>query len=274
MNKDLLKFKFKRKLYKLIPVKTWRKKMLATLPPKYTVLSYTPQQITAFHELLKKYPHILSPETTLDIILQRKISFSRIGDGEFDLIIGEKNIFNKDDEKLKKRLIEINKEKNTPSCLVCLNYYSEDNKWFLYHGTHLLPRVMDTLSFGLEEYGDAYFLLSLIKNKDYTKTRSNNLWKNKNVLFVCRQNSLVREDILNIFSEVNNKDYLDVPALNAFDIYDSILEKITTYPKDWIIYLECGATASVLAWDLAKLNYQALDMGDFYKRLLNQQTSI
>lgn len=254
----------------MIPIRSWRKKMLATLPPKHELLVYSAEQLSDFHNLLTRYPSLLSGEQTLDRVINQHLSFSRIGDGEFNLMINERNIFNKCDDRLRRRLMDICA---TPlqTCLVCLNRYTDDSKWWLYHGINYLPKVMAQVSFHAGPYGDAYFLLSYISNIKETTAgleEIKKLWRGRKVLFVCRQDSLIRKDKLSIFSDVTEKAFLEIPATNAFDRYDAILKAITEYPKDWKIYLECGATASVLAWDLSQSGYQAWDMGDFYKRLV------
>lgn len=269
MNRALLMFEIKRYLFKMIPIRSWRKKMLATLPPKHELLVYSAGQLSDFHNLLKRYPNILSVEQTFDRVINQHLSFSRIGDGEFNLMINERNIFNKCDDRLRRRLIDIC-ETSSQTCLVCLNRYTDNSKWWLYHGLKYLPKVLNQVSFKADTYGDAYFLLSYISNIKETTAgleEIKKLWRGRKVLFVCRQDSLIRKDKLSIFSDVTEKAFLEIPATNAFDRYDAILKAITAYSTDWKIYLECGATASVLAWDLSHAGYQAWDMGDFYKRL-------
>ena len=64
-------------------------------------------------------------------------------------------------------------------------------------------------------------------------------------------------------------EYVYAPSQWAFTEYDRILNQITqNYDKDWLIYLELGSCATVLSYDLAKMGYQALDMGDFYSRII------
>jgi len=65
---------------------------------------------------------------------------------------------------------------------------------------------------------------------------------------------------------VKEKRFVFVPSREAIGYYDSLMKSICAFDKDYIVYLEVGAVATLLAWDLAKLGYQALDVGDFYKR--------
>lgn len=255
----------KKQLFKIAPIKSWRKKLKNTLPAEYQVKWYSKKELAHFCELLKKYPAIMSAEETLNCIVDKKLSFSRIGDGEFNLMIDEGNIFNKNDEKIKQRLIEICESKHQHNCLICLNNYVKTNKWFLYHGLFALPRILSTVKFQKQNFGDAYFLWKTLNQKSITAIKS--IWQNRRILFVGNEDSLCQDDVYDLFNNVKEKKFLFVPAKDAFNNYNEILKEIKTYTSEWVIYLECGATASVLAWDLAQMGYRALDMGDYYKRL-------
>lgn len=269
----------KKQLFKIVPIKSWRKKLKNTLPAEYKVKRYSKKELAYFHEILEKYPAVMSAEETLKIVVEKKLSFSRIGDGEFNLIIDEGNIFNQNDDTLKQRLKQICEEMHSKDCLVCLNNYrcqsewkksaNDWNKWFLYHGLFTLPRVLSTVKFKKQNFGDAYFLCKTLNQKSITTIKS--IWQNRKILFVCNEASLCQDDVYDLFNNVKEKKFLFVPAKDAFNNYNEILKEIKTYTSEWIIYLECGATASVLSWDLAQMGYRALDMGDYYKRLLNHE---
>ena len=263
----------KKQLFKIVPIKSWRKKLKNTLPAEYKVKWYSKKELAYFHEILEKYPAVMSAEETLKIVVEKKLSFSRIGDGEFNLIIDESNVFNHNDDCLKQRLIEIAEARHSRNCLICLNNYKPKNnamyRWFLYHGLFALPRVLSTIKFQKQNFGDAYFLCKTLNQKSITTIKS--IWQNRKILFVCNEASLCQDDVYDLFNNVKEKKFLFVPAKDAFNNYNEILKEIKTYTSEWIIYLECGATASVLSWDLAQMGYRALDMGDYYKRLLNHE---
>ena len=269
---NILKF-----LCKFVPVQKLRKRLREMLPPKCKVFSLSVQDIEKIQEMLVKYPEVFSPEKTLAKVLKIP-SFSRIGDGEFNSIVGASNIFNKFDNRLADRIKEICETGSTPQCLVCLNNYKQPYDfpsygWFVYHGTQHLWKVLQLVTFQKKGYGDAYFLICTTqKGKNIIPVqieKIKSLWNGRKVLFVCNQNSPVIDDKLQLFERVTLKRYLYIPDKNAFDHYKELLNKIKEYGTEWIIYLEAGATASVLAWDLSKEGYRALDMGDFYKRSLS-----
>lgn len=263
----------------LVPSKKLRQKLKKSMPQKYDVLSFSDEAMAKYAQILRQYPDVLSPEDTFELACQ-KLSFSRIGDGEFNNIIGGRNSFNSADPALAVRLKEICEAGSTSSCLVCLNSYKLPEghsayKWFLHHGTRYLNKVLDTVKFKPEEYGDAYFLLrlSLLGNRLNQEglRKIKGLWQERKVLFVCNSESPLIHDDLNLFDNVARKEFLYIPNKNAFAAYAQILTDIKKYDTSWLIYMEAGATASVLAWDLSKDGWQAFDMGDFYKRLLSSQ---
>ena len=51
------------------------------------------------------------------------------------------------------------------------------------------------------------------------------------------------------------------PALNAYDKYEEILEEVLKTDKDRLVLIAMGSTATILAYDLARLGYQAVDIG-------------
>lgn len=263
-------------LCNLVPSAALRKKLKASMPRKWDVISFSPENMEKYRQILKNYPDILSKEETLESALKIR-SFSRIGDGEFNSIIGIRNSFNDVDAKLALRLKEICEKGSDECCLVCLNDYRLPKEhsaytWFLYHGTRYLEDILATVSFKNKKYGDAYFILRLIQN-NYGLNRDainqiKSLWNGQKLLIVCNKQSPLVQDPLNIFDNIKQKDFLFIPDRNAFSSYDQLVEAIKKYDTSWRVYLEAGATASVLAWDLSHLGYQTFDMGDFYKRTL------
>ena len=269
-------WKFVRRLCNLAPSASLRKKLKFSMPKKWDIIRFSPNAIEKYHQILQNYPYILTPEETLEAALKIS-SFSRIGDGEFNAIVGKKNPFNDIDIKLALRLKEICEKGSDECCLVCLNDYRLPKEhsaytWFLYHGTRYLEDILAMVSFKNKKYGDAYFILRLIQN-NYGLNRDaikqiKSLWNGQKLLIVCNKQSPLVQDPLNIFDNIKQRDFLYIPDRNAFSAYDELVEAIKKYDTSWRVYLEAGATASVLAWDLSHLGYQMFDMGDFYKRTL------
>ena len=51
------------------------------------------------------------------------------------------------------------------------------------------------------------------------------------------------------------------PTRNAYNLYDKILNAALKVDKNNLIIISLGPTASILAYDLAKYGYQAVDLG-------------
>lgn len=64
-----------------------------------------------------------------------------------------------------------------------------------------------------------------------------------------------------MFSGAESIQRIIGPAENAFHAYDKILECCKDQAKDKLFLLALYPTATVLAYDLCKMGYQAVDIG-------------
>lgn len=64
-----------------------------------------------------------------------------------------------------------------------------------------------------------------------------------------------------LFNNVKGIERILVPEINAFNKYDEIINEVKKLSKDKLILLAAGPTATVLAYDLYKEGYQAIDIG-------------
>jgi len=88
------------------------------------------------------------------------------------------------------------------------------------------------------------------------------IWNEKNVVFVIAPNGRFIFDN-RLFDNIRNRYEIHIPATNAFSEYSRILSECSQYPKEYLFFIAAGPTATVLAADLSKRGYQALDMGHF-----------
>lgn len=256
----------------------------------WTSYKFTNKDIEFLKEQEKKYPkNILSVTETIRKIVKNKLSCARIGDGEFLLMSKGKNgVFNNANPQLQKDLIEICKNGSNDKCLVCINpfhLYNNTSRWFCWYFLKEIENIYKTISFTKNTlYGDAYaFWYYSIDQLLYIHLGLNNsecylneehfeyiktLWENRDVVFVCNSESGIRQDEIGMFSKVKSKNFITVPKENCYSEYDRIFNEITSFPKDFLIYLECGEVATVLAYKLSSLGYQALDIGNLYRRIV------
>ena len=64
-----------------------------------------------------------------------------------------------------------------------------------------------------------------------------------------------------LFDNAQSVKRILAPARNAFSQYANILECCRSQPKDKLFLLALGPTATVLAYDLFRAGYQAVDIG-------------
>lgn len=219
------------------------------------------------------YPNVMSTTETLDNIIKGN-SIARFGDGELQLIIGKglgklgkENEYQVFDKKLSNKLREIIKAP-TNKCIIAINEYSDkwddekNYKYGLSYFENFWYRYWDKLK-KIYKYDYTYGCaattrISVFKENNLESIKK--IWENKKVLFVVGENShFILEPRL--FNNIKEADMLVTKGKSSFEKYDDIFKQIKTYGTDWLIFLSLGPTATVLAYELSNLGYQALDMG-------------
>ena len=230
---------------------------------------------------------IASPDETIDKIVNEKSSIARFGDGEFDMITGTGMKYQRYDPNLAKRLDEVLK-KNENGLLIGINnvidlQYSEkyndfaknfwrgwlkDNKFKL---LKLLSKNRQYYSSNIiRVYIDYKYKTGV---KEYV-ARLKKIWDKQDVVIV--EGIYSRLGVGNdLFDNMKSTSRIICPSENAFEVYDKILKEIVKIDKNKLIMLALGPTATVLAYDLYKLGYRAIDIGHVdieYEWLLRKAT--
>lgn len=220
-----------------------------------------------------EYPTVMSTTDTLNKILKGN-SIARFGDGELQIIIGKslgkrgaKNEYQVYDKNLAKKLREIIKTP-TENCIVAIDRYSDehndkkDYKYGLSYFENFWYRNWNKLK-NLYKYDYDYGCTATSRVSVFKENSLNDIkkiWENKKVLFVVGEKSrFVMEPRL--FQNIKEADMLVTKGKSSFEQYDNIIKQIKLYSKDWLIFLSLGPTATVLAYELSKEGYQALDLG-------------
>ena len=230
---------------------------------------------------------IKTPEETLDKLINENCSISRLGDGEFDLIWGIDIQYQNVNDKLVKKLREI-LESNEDKLLIGINnafdldYINKYNDFAKNYWKGWLKdnkyRVLKLLS-KKKQYYSALISRFYIDYEDKSSVseyveKLKKLWDKKDVLVV--EGEFSRLGVGNdLFNNMNSIQRIICPSENAFDEYDEIFEKILEYGKNKLILLALGPTATVLAYDLYKVGYRAIDIGHVdieYEWFLRQVT--
>ena len=221
-----------------------------------------------------KAPSIMTCEETLDYILKNNCCVSRFGDGEIKLACGVDVSFQKSTDKLRKRLQEIlnSDEKNV---LICLPYVFTDeqqssmNKTAVLHWKKHLSKFRKSWYKYLisnKIYGNAFISRNYLSLKDKSGCENyfkkiKKLWLDKDIIIVEGEKSRLGmgNDLFDCAKSVKR---ILAPSAQCFDKYDELLNEIKSHGKDYLYILALGPSATIMAYDLAKENFNAIDMGN------------
>lgn len=216
-------------------------------------------------------PHIMTAQETLNEIIHQKKSIVRYGDGEVFLVDGVDIPFQKAEPELSKRLADI-LHSDDDNVLVCIA------PWMWYHPNEKITKGISVnfcfteapgLRIVAEQHlqpGKVYGDMScgyLIAYPDLLKLWRS-IWEGRDIAVICGDRVFKKLEN-NVFDNSASIEYLHIPSRDAFKEYSSILDKATKIDKAKLICIIAGPTATVLAYDLAKLGYQALDVGHLAK---------
>lgn len=222
------------------------------------------------------YPQIASREETLRHIVEDGASIARFGDGEFSTIAGRiRHKFQTvQDEKLAQRLTEV-LHASDENFLVAIadNYgslqkYTEQSRREIRHymtrqvrKEHL--KLLDRNRLYYDAYITRPYVMYADNQTDAPRVRFEELrkiWNQRACIFV--EGNMTGLGVgNNLFDNASSIKRIIGPAQNAFSQYDRILETCLSQPHDGLFLIALGPTATVLAYDLYKAGYQAIDIG-------------
>ncbi len=221
--------------------------------------------------------NILDAYDTVTVLQQNPKSFSRYGDGEIHIIQGKDQPFQKYEPRLAEKLQQF-LSGNRDDVYIGLNRayfqspldFSERNRRFYrVRGTeyrrffveHCHPDnvYLDASCFG------AYFRFGDDFNYKEHYARIQELFAGKKIAIVSGEGVFEKLEY-NVFSKAESQMIVHGPRINAFSEYDSLIDKIVnTVPKDHLLCIILGQTATVLVPDLTDLGYMAWDVGHVAK---------
>lgn len=230
-----------------------------------------------------KLPKVTDAQNTIKTLYSSNKSMVRFGDGEFNLIEGRDIGFQKASPLLAKRLAEVlacddeNIMVGIPNIFGNLDGYCQHVRSYW---REFLPknrqRIYSLLNLD-KTYYDACFTGYAIQSVDadeenlekyYAEIRK--IWDNRDIVFIKGKDTEIYTN--DIYDNAKSVKYIYAPKAHAFEHYDEILAQARQESKDCLFIIVLGPTATVLAYDLAKLGFQALDMGhlgkdyDWFKR--------
>ena len=266
-----LKYIRKGKIKKLLKLYFFRKNIKKVLKEIKQFLVEV-RETTKYKLKKKKKLKFYTDKEVVDLVLNTRKSIARYGDGEFKWLLNiEQESFQKQDKELSKRLKEVIMEDNNnliigiPYALNDLSQYNR-NARFVWHVfiNKLYDKIIRYIN-PKKTYCNTNITRPYIdyKNKKEAKQRFENIkriWKDKDITIVEGEYTKigVGNDLLNNAKSIRR---IICPSKDAFSKYEHIYKETVKEDKNRIILLALGPTATVLASDLSKNGYQAIDIG-------------
>lgn len=223
-----------------------------------------------------KFGHIniLKSEASIQFIIDNKCSVSRFGDGEFDIMLGRNgNTFQKANPRLADKLRQVLTSHEILNHVVGLPYPLKSTQnlrpssrdFWGYYTLNNYNRLLPLLS-SQKTYVDTQLsrFYMIYKDKSHCARQLRllkQIWENRDIVIVegIKSRTGVGNDL---YDNAKSIKRILGPATNAFDQYDEMFNAIISLvPKTKLVILCYGMCATVLAYDLAKLGYQAVDLG-------------
>lgn len=225
--------------------------------------------------LFTKAPEVMTSKETIDFILKTGCSVSRFGDGEIKLATGKNISFQKVDSFIQNRMNEV-LGSNESNLLVCIprvftknhclilsdshvNYWKKHLSYYRkYWYRYLIPE---------KKYGNAFISRHYmnLKNKDcgigdyFSLVKK--IWEDKDIIIVEGEKSRLGMGN-DLFDNAKSVRRILGPSSQCFSKYNELLAETKTHGKDVLYILALGPAATVMAYDLAKDGYRAIDMGN------------
>ena len=221
-----------------------------------------------------KNPYIVkSDKDLLDKLIVHHCSLGRFGDGEFELLNeNERPWFQEKNSELAKKLKEVISSDDEYFLVAISDFFGSlenytkntqyDIRVYLVKEREKITKYISPD----KEYYDAYVTRCYLQrsNKNLAKDIFDlwkKVWDNKKIAIV--EGPYVRNGINNdLFDNASSISRIICPYKNAFERYDEIISFIKrNIDKEVIILISLGPTATVMAYDLFKCGYQAIDLG-------------
>lgn len=219
------------------------------------------------------FPTVLDGKDAIERIVGEKCSLVRFGDGEFGIISGKNHrCYQEYNEVLAKRLKQV-LQSNDEKILIAIArnygdldiYIEETADGIRNYMTQEIRKLHSSLLEKDKIYYDAYLFRSYFpyRDKENTKKRVDmikSIWKDRDVVIIEGDKTRTGYDN-DLMDNVKSLHRILCPTQHAFGSYDAILEAAQQVDKDSLILVVLGPAAKPLVYDLAKLGYQAIDLG-------------
>lgn len=208
---------------------------------------------------------------SLQYIKENGSSVARFGDGEIDVITGHSIPYQSYDPDLAQLLKGILQIPSGPDLLVCLPDVFDKRERYNHNAAIFWESHFKKYGFFYLEtcrspwYGSTFLSRPYIDLVDKSQsavyfTAIKELWQGRDVLLV--EGETTRSGLGNdLFAGAGSVSRIVGPSKNAFTYYDELMAEIIHHGQDKLVILMLGPTAKVLAVDLSRRGYQAIDLG-------------
>lgn len=218
-------------------------------------------------------PYIASIEETIDKLITEKKSISRFGDGEIRWILDlPQNSFQSQNSQMQKDLVKVLTIPND-NCLIGIpreivtiegktkrarRFYRE---FFVENGFQILKYIDNNRKYYNSDISRCYMGYEDTDKAGQRFEKLKEIWTGKDIVIV--EGEKTRLGVGNdLFTSCKTIKRILAPATNAYDKYNEIIEAIEkNIQKNELILLALGPTATILAYDLSVMGYQAIDIG-------------
>lgn len=225
--------------------------------------------------IFKSAPHVMTSEETVRYILENKCSVTRYGDAEIRVAYGTDVRYQVATEEIQKRLREV-LGSDSDNLLVCLPAVFDKNQLSVLDDSNALfwkEHLARYRKYWYKElkpekiYGNAFISRHYMNLRDKsTGCREyfelvKKIWENENVIIVEGEKSRLGMGN-DLFSRAKSVRRILGPSTQCFSKYDELLRETKSHGRDALYILALGPSASIMAYDLAKEGYRAIDMGN------------
>lgn len=231
-----------------------------------------------------KRPLVASTEETIEKINKDKCSVSRYGDGEFLIMSGKSIGFQSYSDQLSNRLKEIiiSQQKDH---IVCIPNVFNEPSWFndraktfwanyIRKNRMKIYKLLDMKKYYYDSLVTRLYIDYNDKGKSIIYFRKiKNIWNERDVVFVEGEKSRLGMGN-DLFRNSKSIKRIICPSKDAFSKYTDILDEVKKQDKSKLILIALGPTATVMAYDLSMIGYQAIDIGHIdieYEWFLKQE---
>lgn len=200
----------------------------------------------------------LSVDETLDHIIKNNLSIARFGDGEIRMVTSYKGCaFEGSTYYGTSKLRTVLKESHE-KLLVCIAGRNYDDWWKNFWSTefkdfsnYLAPRIYGNTSVSRS----AFRTLGKIGVEKWKK-----VWEQRDVVFVTGGGSRFDESHT-LFENIKSHNTVTSTPTHAIKDIPRLIVELSKFSKDKLLLLALGPAATILAYEMTLLGYQALDIG-------------